>query len=648
MEALHEKIAKMELDTSEMKLEDVVDRLRTRRIATRRIQVECARNAPTVSYVGDWMGKISNSWKDAITDSVVAVKDPYSCFDWRQFPKCKFGHMMRDQNFFFDPDTLFFSASTVTAVARPVIECRYNWDQFVHADTTVFRVTQLDNEIVRFRHKLSSRFSVPTVEHVMLVPSAEAGIMAVWNSQIWEAGDILLLFDCDGKWTKAAANALHDKYDVEIMMLPDCLSKGQGGMVAQLTDFLRTYKPRLVHIPHVAPESGFVLPVSQLVSACHSFSLPVCVNGELATGQFKLSVTDINADYYIGAHHHWLHSFPIAFVYTANPKVSPVGNSYFYGASVQTQFSYTGLLDFTSWITSNVAQGFIKRTCGGLSAQYKYTQSLAKNAAKLLVEALETELFCDDKSWVLMPCVRLPNTGGAGMENATELMRRLMADHRVTVQISRLMRGERPHLYVLVCVQIYHEPQDFVRLAECLKSVLQNFQLTPSHEQEDIVISPDKALRRSNQTKPSEIPGVFGDYYLTQSSAPLISGLEECSLPLPCINWHAYGCLPIPFGEKMKSMFYMPTNKVFMNCGSFGCAPRPVVDARHALDIMMQRRPGVFQNHNLNQLVGEATRLLSKEIGSEPDQLVLVENCNTATSIVLSGFTLTCPHIPPV
>lgn len=155
MEALHEKIAKMELDTSELKLEDVLDRLRKRRNATKKLQIECAHTAPAVNYVGNWVGKISNSWMDAITDSVVAVKDPYSSFDWCQFPKCKFGHVMRDQNFFFDPDTLFFAASTVTAIARPVIECRYKWDQFVHADTTVFRVTQLDNELVRFRHKLS-------------------------------------------------------------------------------------------------------------------------------------------------------------------------------------------------------------------------------------------------------------------------------------------------------------------------------------------------------------------------------------------------------------------------------------------------------------------------------------------------------------
>jgi isopenicillin-N epimerase len=78
----------------------------------------------------------------------------------------------------------------------------------------------------------------------------------------------------------------------------------------------------------------------------------------------------------------------------------------------------------------------------------------------------------------------------------------------------------------------------------------------------------------------------------------------------------------------------------FLNHGSFGACPSPVLDAQRRVREQMEREPVRFLTREAPLLLGEAREALGQFIGASPEDLAFVPNATTGLNAVLRSLSL--------
>jgi isopenicillin-N epimerase len=78
----------------------------------------------------------------------------------------------------------------------------------------------------------------------------------------------------------------------------------------------------------------------------------------------------------------------------------------------------------------------------------------------------------------------------------------------------------------------------------------------------------------------------------------------------------------------------------FLNHGSFGAAPVPVLEAQAAIRQRMEREPVAFFSRDLEGLLDAARQALGAFVGADPDDLAFVDNTTTGVNAILRWLPL--------
>ncbi len=90
----------------------------------------------------------------------------------------------------------------------------------------------------------------------------------------------------------------------------------------------------------------------------------------------------------------------------------------------------------------------------------------------------------------------------------------------------------------------------------------------------------------------------------------------------------------------MKDHWLLDRGIVFLNHGSFGAAPRPVLAAQDRYREQMEREPVRFMVRELEPLLDTARNTLAAFLGADPEGLAFVTNATTAVNAVLRSLDL--------
>ncbi len=90
----------------------------------------------------------------------------------------------------------------------------------------------------------------------------------------------------------------------------------------------------------------------------------------------------------------------------------------------------------------------------------------------------------------------------------------------------------------------------------------------------------------------------------------------------------------------LRDLFLLRPDVVFMNHGSFGACPRPVMEAYRAWQLELERQPVEFLGRRFRELMGEARAALGAYVGAGADDLVYVANATTGLNIVARSLPL--------
>jgi L-cysteine/cystine lyase len=146
-------------------------------------------------------------------------------------------------------------------------------------------------------------------ETITLTEAVSVGCnIALWGLD-WQAGDHLLLSDCEHPGIVAAAQQLSRRFGVEVSTCPLRSTLNAGDPVAVITDHLRP-NTRLVVVSHILWNTGQVLPLKETVAACRSHAprqrpLAILVDAAQSVGVLPLNLGDLDADFYAFTGHKW-------------------------------------------------------------------------------------------------------------------------------------------------------------------------------------------------------------------------------------------------------------------------------------------------------------------------------------------------------
>ncbi len=131
--------------------------------------------------------------------------------------------------------------------------------------------------------------------------------IALWGID-WRLGDHLLLTDCEHPGIIAAAQELERRFGIEVSTCPLQATLNQGDPVAVIANHLKP-NTRLVVLSHILWNTGQVLPLTEIVAACHSYSntrpVRVLVDAAQSVGVLPLNLTKMQPDFYAFTGHKW-------------------------------------------------------------------------------------------------------------------------------------------------------------------------------------------------------------------------------------------------------------------------------------------------------------------------------------------------------
>jgi len=90
----------------------------------------------------------------------------------------------------------------------------------------------------------------------------------------------------------------------------------------------------------------------------------------------------------------------------------------------------------------------------------------------------------------------------------------------------------------------------------------------------------------------------------------------------------------------LRDLFLLRPDVVFLNHGSFGACPRPVLEAYQAYQLELERQPVEFLGRRFKDLMRQARESLAAFVGAEADDLVYVPNATTGLNAVAHSLQL--------
>jgi L-cysteine/cystine lyase len=158
--------------------------------------------------------------------------------------------------------------------------------------------------------KEASRSAIASVlnvdkETITLTDNVTTGCnIAMWGLP-WQAGDHLLLSDCEHPGVIAIAQEISRRFAVDVTSCPVSDTLNAGNPVDIITENLRP-NTRLVVLSHVFWNTGQVLPLDKISDVCKRNNSLLLVDAAQSFGVLPLDLTDLEVDFYAFTGHKWL------------------------------------------------------------------------------------------------------------------------------------------------------------------------------------------------------------------------------------------------------------------------------------------------------------------------------------------------------
>lgn len=156
------------------------------------------------------------------------------------------------------------------------------------------------------RQTLADHLNVPT-DAMTLTEDVTVGCnIPLWGMN-WQAGDRILMTDCEHPGVIAAVQEISRRFQVEVDVCP-VLATARGGDPVEAIAAALQPRTRLLVISHILWNTGQLLPLTEIVNLCHAHQpepIWVLVDAAQSVGMMPLDLTATGVDFYAFTGHKW-------------------------------------------------------------------------------------------------------------------------------------------------------------------------------------------------------------------------------------------------------------------------------------------------------------------------------------------------------
>jgi isopenicillin-N epimerase len=378
----------------------------------------------------------------------------------------QFGHGLRHL-WPLEDGAIYLNHGTVGVTPLPVLDAQNDIRLTIERHPARFMLRDLKSQLRAAADLLAGRFGGAGSDYVFQ-ENATTAINAVLRSIELKPGDEVLITDHTyGAVANAAAYACRKAGATLVKAALPFPVSDAGAIMDALRRHLGPHT-RLAVLDHITSETALVLPLADMIAACHAAGAQVVVDGAHVPGQMPLDVPALGADWYAANLHKW-HFVPrsCAFLWTQpdlQADLHPAVISWRLDEGYTAEFDWTGTRDPSAYLCLPAAAAFMDDL--GADAVMAYNHDLACRAGQLFARRFNGPATPPELtgSMTLAP---LPAGLAADHETANHLRARLLDEHGIEVPV--IPREGR--LWARLSAQVYCELSDFERLADAVASI---------------------------------------------------------------------------------------------------------------------------------------------------------------------------------
>lgn len=349
-----------------------------------------------------------------------------------------------------------------------------------------------------------------------------------------ESGDEILTTNHAYSSVRLVLDHVANKYDAKVVVVDVPLEvPGPDALLQRILSSV-TPRTRFAIIDHVPSRSGLIFPIKEIVNELASLRIDTLVDGAHAPGMIPLDVNGINAAYYVANCHKWM-CVPrgVGFLHVRRDRVqkikpvviarSPFVVNRSKHSHLEHSFGWMGTYCPSALLTLPTSIAYLRTVMpGGYNGLISRNHDLTVLARRIICRTLGIPLPCPDSMIGAMATIPLPDSPGPEQEGMLPIQQVLWKEHGIVIPIYSW--PAYPKRVMRLSVQAYNYLDQYLRLANCLRSVL--------HDEK---ISVEKGLN-SLSLKSSGDWGDSKEHVLTQYASACGHAAESGSNTNDCLT----------------------------------------------------------------------------------------------------------------
>jgi isopenicillin-N epimerase len=374
-----------------------------------------------------------------------------------------------------DPESTYLNHGTVGATPRRVLQVQQQLRDEMERHPSRFMLRELNGEMPAPWREMSrlreaaaqvADFVGAPPDDLVFVSNVTTGLFAVLASVPLTAGDEVIITDLAYGAVTLGAAAVCQRSGATLRTVRIDYPVRDPGDYVEAIDRALTSRTRLVIVDHISAQTALLLPVAEVVEACHRRGVPVLVDGAHVPGQHALDIAALGADWYSANLHKWAHAPRGCGILWAAPDRQPALHhpivSWGRDRGFLHEFEHVATSDPTSYLAAPAGIALLREW--GYERCLAYLHDLAWEAARTLSERWNTRFEIPRTMVAGMVTVPLPQQLGATDEDASRLRLALLLEDRIEVQL----HAWRGRLWTRVSTQVYNDASDIRRLGDAI------------------------------------------------------------------------------------------------------------------------------------------------------------------------------------
>jgi isopenicillin-N epimerase len=370
--------------------------------------------------------------------------------------------------FLLDPELVYLNHGAFGATPKEVLEAKIQIVTEIEKNPVEVFEHKLRGQWQKVADKIAARFSLQ-LNSVAIIDNATDGIVAVLRSFPLAEGDEILITSLTYGAVALTARHITENQGAKIVMAELHFPDPDPEQCVQAVAQALTARTKIAILDHITSSTALVLPIADMIAACHMRSVPVLVDGAHAPGHIALDIPALNADWYIANLHKW-YFVPrgCGFLWAApfrRDGLMPNVLSWDVGYPFPLDFRWTGTRDPSNWLAVSAAFDFMDSV--GEANVLDHNHKLIREATALLADMWKFRTTTPDSMTAGMTLVPTPD--GLPYPGTQEGRDRFEAElkdkHNIIVNPAFAHEGR---IWLRIAAQIYNGLEDYEKLGRAV------------------------------------------------------------------------------------------------------------------------------------------------------------------------------------